>query len=168
MKPISISLRIVRDDLRDVIKRINSPQFGRDLMHEVVYEFWNITRMNFGVSGVDRPIAWEQLSASYVKRLQRKSLGTPLVPTLLRAGTLINSIRFGNITPTSGEVWTDCPYAAVHQFGGRAGKGAYIPARPYFPVQSTTSYGTDAQLTHYAQGKIDAVISRAISKALNS
>ena len=39
---------------------------------------------------------------------------------------------------TSAIVGTNCPYAAIHQFGGQAGRGlkVHIPARPFFKLES--------------------------------
>ena len=154
----SIGVTVTRNDLSRILGKFGSAQWQRDLMHDVTYEFWSITRMNFGTSGIDRPVSWPPLSEKYIKQLRRKSFGTPLIPTLLRAGTLINSIRIGRITESEGHVWTDCPYAAVHQFGL-----AKMPWRPFFPITSSTSEGGEATLTPYAQGRIDAIIERKIA-----
>lgn len=108
--------------------------------------FLEITRSNFGVNKPHRPNVWPALSERYKKQLRRKSFGTPLVPTLLRKGTLMNSIRI-RVDNSSAIIWTDCPYAAVHQFGHGS-----IPVRGYFPVENggVTGY----RLTPYAEVQV--------------
>jgi len=157
-RDFSIGITVTRNDLSRILGKFGSAQWQRDLMHDVTYEFWNITRMNFGINGIDRPSPWPPLSEKYQKQLRRKSFGTPLVPTLLRTGTLLNSIRVGQITATEGHVWTDCPYAAVHQFGKQP-----QPLRPFFPITSSTSEGGEATLTPYAQSRIDGIIERKVA-----
>ncbi len=88
-------------------------------------------KRNFEVGG--RPKRWKPLSKETIKR-RRKGSSKPLVDT----GRLKNSINF-KITGRSVEIGPsgDIVYAAIHQFGGRAGRGhsAQIPARPYLVFQ---------------------------------
>ena len=153
-----IRLTIIRNDLTDFIKRLES-DISRRVIHAATYEFWNITRASFGVNKPDRPAEWAPLSDSYKKQLRRKSPGTPLVPTLLRSGTLLNSIRLRIESNTTGVVWTDCPYASPHQFG--SGK-QHIPARTYFPVM--VGLGDGYQLTPYALNRINQVINLQLQR----
>lgn len=55
---------------------------------------------------------------------------------LMRTGRLRDSISW-NAGPKNVSVGTGLPYAAMHQFGGRAGgpHGSPIPARPFLAVQ---------------------------------
>ena len=52
---------------------------------------------------------------------------------LLDTGVLRNSIQVQQVTPDSVTVGSRLKYAAIHQFGGQAGRGrkVNIPARPY-------------------------------------
>lgn len=69
----------------------------------------------------------------YVKNrartLARFANGKPLLDT----GQLRNSIQIQRVTDTEAVVGTKLPHAAIHQFGGKAGRGrsVSIPARPY-------------------------------------
>ena len=154
-----LRLRVVRDDLTKFARRLDGP-FMRQTMAEVGREFVSITQQNFGASGIDRPIPWAPLSAKYQKRI--KYYGPPL---LLGMGgqraVLRNSIHIENVEDTKVTVATgDLPYASVHQFGNST-----TPARPYFPVISSTRYGTDARLTPHAESRIQRVISMRFEKA---
>ena len=151
---MNLTIRIVRNDLDKFSKGIGGAI--RQGLLAGGREFYDITRNNLGVSGVDRPHPWAPLSESYKRELRKKSLGTPLVPTLLRTGTLRASIRIGDLTNNSISIWTDCPYAAEHQFGAPWKR---LPARPYFPVIGAN------QLTPYAARRIEAAMTTALLNA---
>lgn len=144
---IILKIRVKQNDFTPQIKRLLGAIDGngrRNVLRAGGYEFWKIARANLGISGVDRPRVWSPLSYSYIKQLREKSFGTPLVPTLLRTGTLLNSIRI--LTENNYcEVFTNCDYAPDHQFGVPSRR---LPPRPYFPV-----YG-NGQLTPYAEAKM--------------
>lgn len=61
---------------------------------------------------------------------------------LQKSGRLRNSIT-ARSTATEVTVGTNLPYAAIHQFGGKAGRGrkVKIPARPYLPITGNTLRG---------------------------
>ena len=82
---------------------------------------------------------WKELAPSTIK--ERKRLGyydkdTDSCEILVRTGELKDSITYdaGKDYVTVG---TDKVYAAIHQFGGKAGRkhAAKIPARPFLVVQ---------------------------------
>lgn len=90
------------------------------------------TRLNF-VKGQDPDgNVWAPLSAATLRKKRRGTNAKPLRDT----GRLMNSITSRNATQNSVEIGTNVIYAAIHQFGGTAGKNhrATIPARPFFPV----------------------------------
>ena len=147
MNAPTITIRQIRNDLTPQIRRLTGELTGvgkRELLRVAAYEFWNITRESFGANKPNRPAPWPELSESYKKELREKSFGTPLVPTLLRTGTLMNSIRLAVDNDQYAVVWTDCDYASEHQFGNPF---LGVPARPYFPV-------INDQLTPYAENRI--------------
>ena len=55
---------------------------------------------------------------------------------MLDTGALRSSIQVTSVTPRSVTVGTNLPYAAIHQFGGMAGRGrkVRIPARPFMGI----------------------------------
>lgn len=86
---------------------------------------------NFRQGG--RPVPWRPLAFSTLKRKLRQ--GYSPIP-LTRTGHLQRSITY-HTSQTRLLIGTSVPYAAVHQFGGRAGRNlaARIPARPYLRFQ---------------------------------
>lgn len=72
--------------------------------------------------------AWHPLAKATIAR-RRKGSSKPLLDT----GRLRNSIASRLLGAGGVEVGTNLKYAAIHQFGGKAGRGltVSIPARPY-------------------------------------
>lgn len=69
------------------------------------------------------------------QRAQGRVRGKKPGLTLVDTARLRNSIH----ARTSGdqvEVGTDVVYARIHQLGGKAGRGAELPARPYLPADT--------------------------------
>jgi len=77
---------------------------------------------------------WKPLAPSTIK--QRKRLGYWPGQILTRTGRLRSSINY-RAGRDHVAVGTNVIYAAIHQFGGKAGRGhrANIPARPFLVVQ---------------------------------
>ena len=97
-------------------KLANAAQDRAPLMRSIAGTMESAVLQNFDVGG--RP-KW--LGLKYRQ-------GTPLVDT----ENLMNSIT-SYYDNDSAEVGTNEPYAAIHQFGGKAGRGrkVEIPARPF-------------------------------------
>jgi phage gpG-like protein len=123
--------------------------------------FWEITRNNFGSAGEDRPEIWSPLSKRYIQELIRKGI-TTLIPTLLRRGILMNSIRIQSEGKTC-EVFTENPYAMAHQFGNPSNN---LPRRAYFPVTSG-AYDENAQLTPFADAEVRKAANQELEQILN-
>lgn len=72
---------------------------------------------------------WKPLSSATLK----KSKG--LKKKLVDKGKLVNSISTSHTTK-SANIGTNVPYAAIHQFSGKAGRNhkVIIPARPFIPI----------------------------------
>lgn len=77
-------------------------------------------------------VKWRALKASTIAR-RRKRSSKPLLDT----GRLRNSIASRLVGPAAVEVGSNVAYAAIHQFGGRAGRGrkVQIPARPFIATR---------------------------------
>ncbi len=139
-----LTLKRTFDSVTPELRSLESLLTGvgkRELLRAAGAEFLQITRESFGANGTNRPAPWPPLSSAYQRRI--KYFGPP---KLIRTGVLMNSIRLRVDNSQYAEVFTNCPYAAVHQFGGR-----HIPARPYFPVIGT-------ELTPYAAERINRVL----------
>jgi phage virion morphogenesis protein len=92
-------------------------------MEKVAQLLLESVAMNFMAGG--RPLAW-----------QAKADGTP--STLYQSGALMRTMREEH-DESSAFVYMGkgIPYAAIHQFGGWAGRNhaSYIPERPYLLIQ---------------------------------
>jgi phage virion morphogenesis protein len=90
---------------------------------------------NFEEGG--RPRKWKKLKLSTIKqrRRQGKWPGQILVRTGVSGG-LLGSISY-RVTPSKVRWTAKKDYAAIHHFGGKAGRGrkVTIPARPYMMFQ---------------------------------
>jgi phage virion morphogenesis protein len=135
-------------------------QFGQ-------YMLGSIER-NFAVGG--RPTAWEPLKfatkvAWHTRRRSWWNKGgggmtakgraawegrKPLTDT----GRLRRSIQVAEVTPRSVTIGTNLVYAAIHQFGGLAGRGrkVRIPARPYLVFQKEDVRRAKEMLLAYLAG----------------
>jgi phage gpG-like protein len=83
--------------------------------------FMSITMGTFNAVGADyRPRPWAN-----------KKDGSP--SKLQKSGTLARSFHL-EVTDKYAKVSNPTVYAATHQFGRTTGRGAPIPARPFFPV----------------------------------
>lgn len=73
---------------------------------------------------------------------------------LLNTGALRNSIQVGAVTKSSVTVGTNLPYAAIHQFGGMAGRGrkVRIPARPFMGLDDSARANIVNTLRSYVLG----------------
>ena len=106
------------------------------LMKGIAEELHSETLLNFERQG--RP-KWKDLS-DVTRKLRAKRGKDPNGPTLMVTGDLRNSIMANSSADAvelSAGVGLKKKYAAIHQFGGRAGKNRKvdIPARPYLPFE---------------------------------
>lgn len=115
-------------------------------LQEIGAEFAERTRQQFsqGQSPAGQP--WRPLSAvTQAMRHGRRAGGQPLLDT----GRLRASIGAA-VQPDgrSVSISTNVPYAAIHQYGGQAGRGrkVRIPARPYLPLYAAGVALPDAWL----------------------
>lgn len=110
------------------------------VMRAIATELHSQTEANFAAEG--RP-KWPSLSVSTLKAAQAK--GRSPARMLQDSGQLAASI-----TTSSGakhaSIGSNKVYAAIHQFGGMAGKGKKIaiPARPFLPVTASRDLQREA------------------------
>ena len=96
----------------------------------------NLARVGFSQERAPDGSPWKPLAAATI--LARQKARHSPGPILRVSGDLYNSLNW-RATATSVEIgagWGNSgPYAALHQFGGQAGRGhkVTIPARPYLP-----------------------------------
>lgn len=91
-----------------------------------------ISRQSFQRQGSPEGAPWAPLSLRYAFFKARRFRGQGI---LRRRGVLLRSLFSGVEGNRAFVSTTPLPYAAIHQFGGQAGRGrkARIPARPYLP-----------------------------------
>jgi len=91
---------------------------------------------------------WQPLSPATLKRKRGNKI-------LIETTNLLNSINW-QADIDSVEVGSNRVYAAIHQFGGKAGRGrkVTIPARPYLVVQQENLDEITDILGDYLLGKI--------------
>jgi len=102
------------------------------LMVSIKQELLAQTEANFESQG--RP-AWPALAASTIKQREKRKKWPGQI--LQVSGTLARSIMTeSNERSAMVGVGSEVRHAAIHQFGGKAGRGrkTEIPARPYLPM----------------------------------
>lgn len=127
-----IQIRIDNAKLVAALRRLAA--CGHDLspvMRKVAGIMHNAVEDNFEEEG--RP-KWPSLAASTIK--QRSKQGNWPGKILQRRGNLARSIT-RHSDATSAMVGTNTVYAAIHNFGGQAGKGhrSEIPAREFLHLE---------------------------------
>ena len=108
---------IISEQLMNVKTSVQGAMAGR---------FLELTRENFGQSGTNRPIGWENLrSKKYAKRVGRD------YATLFLSGELFDSLKIETSSPDHAAVWTENEYANTHQWGDESRN---IANRPFMPL----------------------------------
>lgn len=127
-----IEIRIGNANLTSKLKRLAAA--GRDqtpAMREASGIMADSVEENFEQEG--RP-KWKSLAASTIR--QREKVGKWPGKILQRSGALARSIT-RHYDATSALVGTNSVYAAIHNFGGKAGRGhkVDIPAREFLHLE---------------------------------
>ncbi|GAB4485987.1 MAG: phage virion morphogenesis protein [Thermodesulfovibrionales bacterium] len=139
MSGITIDVRIddgeVRALLLGIRDRIGNLKPAMSVVGQIVRS--SVVR-NFEAGG--RPSKWP------MSQRARKEDGKTLVDTA-RLRSSINARAFAD----HAEIGTNVVYAAIHQFGGPAGRGrkVTIPARPYLMIQDEDWTEITAELQDY-------------------
>lgn len=126
--------RALRADLRRKLAQLEDPDPFLKSIGEEFAGAGGIINTRFKLEKGPDDTPWAPLADKTVRRRQKKYGNAPM--TILRMrGHLAGSINYqvgdGTLKIGSGKEAED--YAAIHQFGGEAGRGlkAVIPARPY-------------------------------------
>jgi len=124
---------------------VNTGQSGRRLdeiiailsdmspvMRAVAYDLKDETEQNFQAQG--RP-HWVPLAAATVKARQKKGKSGASVLQILQDSGIMAASLSTDHGQDFAQISSNVPYAAMHQFGGKIGRGSKvsIPARPWFP-----------------------------------
>lgn len=128
---VSIDDRELRELLSGIMKRMADMTPVNREIGEVVYES---VQRNFEEKRAPDGTPWKPLAGSTKKARARK--GRSAEDILILNRILMGSIH-ADAYPDRAEIGTDLIYAAIHQFGGLAGRGhsVEIEAREYLGVR---------------------------------
>lgn len=149
----------VKAALTALAARIDNMQ---PVMQEIGEDIMERTKRRFGTSTGPDGQRWQQNAASTVlsmiarmgrkARLKNGNLSKKAQKTLMGKKVLVDTgslARQFEVTATANSVTVSNSmiYAAIHQFGGEAGRGksVTIPARPFLPVTSSGEMYPDDQ-----------------------
>jgi phage virion morphogenesis protein len=134
---MSSDLIIIKIEADEAIRQLEAMEKrGRDLsaaMKEIAGIMHDAMEQNFADEGDPK---WKELAGSTIKQREKKGHWPGKI--LQEAGSLVSSIEPGS-DATSAWVGTNKVYAAIHHFGGKAGRGlsVEIPARPFMTLPDT-------------------------------
>ena len=133
-------------ELAALQRRLANP---KKLMNSISVELLSLTDEAFEKEGDDEK--WEALATSTIKQREKKGHWPGKKLQISAAGLMASVQSFSSNTEAG--LSSAKPYAAIHQFGGKAGRGhkAHIPARPYMPIRVQ---GSDLDLTKKASDSI--------------
>lgn len=141
-----MSVILITDDLQRVLNlAARQTSNTAPLMRIIRAQLLSQTQQNFRAQGRPR---WPALSGATIKNYER--LGINTAGLLRRSNSLYNSIQtisdVNSATISAGGGNDSWKYAAIHQYGGMAGRGrkVRIPARPYLPIDAGGNLQTEA------------------------
>lgn len=150
----NISFKLTRNDVSPTLSKLaHTARHPAKVLRAMGTVFMSITMGTFNSVGEKyRPTAWAPLK--HDQRGGPAKAGDP--SKLQKSGTLARAFHL-EVDDHHASVSNPTIYAATHQLGRDSGRGAPIPARPFFPV-------LDGKLTPAAEEKIrlagEAVIKR--------
>ena len=129
----------------------------KPLMAGVAAELLSQTEKAFDKEGY--PAKWKKLAPSTIKQRSQKGHWPGKILQVSASG-LAASIQPFSSSHQAG-LTVSKPYAAIHQFGGQAGRGGKVkvPARPYMPIQKD---GDSVRLTPQAEDALLRLTERFI------
>ena len=127
MAAIIISLEELQGKLERLSKALENKT---PLLRRIANTLQNVTEESFDKQASPFGEKWKPNAP---KTLQKKR-GNKI---LIQSGLLSQSFT-QKVTGTSAQVGTNKEYAAIHQFGGKAGRNrkVIIPARPFMPIKA--------------------------------
>lgn len=135
MIEIKVNSAAVTHTLERLAQRVSDMRPAmRDIADELRYQ----SMVNFEQQGRPR---WQPLSTATLAANKSRRAGGQI---LRDTGRLMNSLR-PSYTGNSATVASDVKYAAMHQFGGTAGRGVKIPARPFLPIDPQGNLSAPAE-----------------------
>ena len=137
----------------ELLRQIQKLQHPDKLMKGISLELLSLTEKAFEKEG--DPAKWKSLAASTIKQRNKKGHWPGKMLQVSTAGLAASVQPFSSATEAgiSAGSGRSAKYAAIHQFGGQAGRGkkTTIPARPYLPMRQN---GSELDLTEGARKSI--------------
>lgn len=127
MAEITLSIEELQGKLERLSKALENKT---PLLRRIANTLQNVTEESFDKQASPFGEKWKPNAP---KTLQKKR-GNKI---LIQSGLLSQSFT-QKVTGTSAQVGTNKEYAAIHQFGGKAGRNrkVIIPARPFMPIKA--------------------------------
>ena len=127
MAEITLSIEELQGKLERLSKALENKT---PLLRRIANTLQNVTEESFDKQASPFGEKWKPNAP---KTLQKKR-GNKI---LIQSGLLSQSFT-QKVTGTSAQVGTNKEYAAIHQFGGKAGRNrkVIIPARPFMPIKN--------------------------------
>lgn len=138
--------------LAEIQRRLANPA---PLMAGVAAEMLPLTEDAFEREGVVGGASWKPLAISTITQREKKGQWPGKKLQRSTAGLAASVLPFHSSNQAG--LTVSKPYAAIHQFGGKAGRGrkVIIPDRPYLPIQGS---GNTATLTPTARDAIQEMV----------
>ncbi len=143
-----IEIKVDDKEIQQLLKKIISKiENLRPLMKNITGIMIDSVEENFEKEGMPK---WKKLSASTIKQRTKKGYWPGRI--LQKRGELAASIT-SKYDENSAIVGTNKVYAAIHQFGGDAGrnKNVKMPARPYLKLQDKEVNKIMSECTQFLQ-----------------
>lgn len=136
MAEIIISIEELKDKLERLSKALANK---KPLLRRIANTLQNVTEESFDKQTSPFGRRWKPNSPKTLARKRGNKV-------LIKSGHLSQSFT-QKITGNSVRVGTNKAYAAIHQFGGKAGRGkkVSIPARPFMPIKSNGEIPKDLE-----------------------
>ena len=146
----TINLKTFCKEFKSYENKVGKGRAWSELLSEVGNAAKNESTRSFERQQSPFSEAWAELSPASLKR-KKGSL------KLVESGHLKRSIQsHSDLNKKAVSVGSNLHYAAIHQFGGKAGRGhkTTIPARPFLPISA------DDKLAPQLETRIDKILNR--------
>ena len=129
-----INIKQFCKDFKTYEKKVGSNTAWKQVLDEVGNAAKNISKRSFNEQQSPFNEAWQALSPV---TLRKKKGSLKLVESGHLQRSIATSTKLGKVEKAV-SIGSNLEYAAIHQFGGRAGRNrkVTIPARPYLPLNT--------------------------------
>lgn len=132
---MQLVLEIKSRDIETKLEKIRARLKNNEpLMAGIAAELLSITEQSFDKESDSDGNKWQSLASSTIRKREKKGQWPGKKLQVSTAGLAASILPFSS--NNSAGISSSKPYAAIHQFGGQAGRGkkVTIPARPYMPI----------------------------------